>query len=193
MLQINLLPEEARETSLSSLEQLHRIPLIWIVVGLLIGFGLVLLIPVHFNQRRLNVLTKQIEQLKPKEFEVHKLQQTLNQLKREAAAFEQIKSGNRRAWSQRLNKLSDLTPDGIWFTNLDLDPVKGLVIQGAAIGQGGSEMANVGKLVQDIKGDTEFTSAFKDVQIESLKRVYEKEIEVVRFTLICQLSTTPET
>ena len=60
----------------------------------------------------------------------------------------------------------------------------------SAIGQGGSEMVNVGRLREDLKKDPDFAAAVKDIQIESVKRVQEKEIEIVQFTLSCTLAET---
>lgn len=191
MLKINLIPEYARKTTLSSIEQFHRIPLLWVVVVFLVGFVLLLFIPVYSSQQHLQVLNKKIQALQPKQTEVQRLQQALQELRVQAAAFEGLQ-GKRHVWSKRLNILSDVTPEGVWFTNLNLDPLKGLVIQGSAIGRGGGEMVSVGRLVQDLKADTEFAATFKDIQIESLKRVYDKEIEIVRFTLICTLGSIPE-
>ena len=95
----------------------------------------------------------------------------------------------RQLWSKRLNTLSNLTPDGVWFTELNFDQAKGLVVQGAAIGQGGDEMVTVGRLVQDLKADPDLASAIQDIQIESIKRAQEKEIEMVQFTLTCALAS----
>jgi hypothetical protein len=61
----------------------------------------------------------------------------------------------------------------------------------SAIAQGGTEMVTVGRLVQDLKADQYFALAVKDIQIESIKRVQEKEVEVVQFTLTCALVPSP--
>ena len=94
-------------------------------------------------------------------------------------------------WAKRLNTLSDVTPEGVWFTELSLDEDKGLVIQGSAIGQGGAEMVSVGRIVSDLKANADFSSVIKDIQIESIKRVQEKEVELVQFTLTCFLAKKP--
>ena len=186
LLKVNLLPESARKTTLSPIEQFHRTPLMWMVVGLMVGLAILLLIPLGALQGQLRQLNIKIELLEPKKMEVERIQRTLQTLHSQEAAFRNLKQGH-SLWSKRLNLLSDVTPDGVWFMELTLDPAKGLIIEGSAIGQGGSEMVNVGRLREDLKKDPEFAAAVKDIQIESVKRVQEKEIEVVQFTLSCPL------
>jgi len=66
------------------------------------------------------------------------------------------------------------------------------VIQGSAIGQAaGSEMVSIGRLVQDLKADADFSAVVKDIQIESIKRSQDKEVEIVQFTLTCTLAQPP--
>ena len=189
LLKVNLLPESARKLSLSPLEQFHRTPLMWIAVASMIGVALLLLIPLGILQGQLRQLNIEVELLEPKKMEVDRIQHTLQTLHAQEAVFRNLKQG-RSLWSKRLNLLSNVTPDGVWFTELTLDPVKGLTIEGSAIGQGGSEMVNVGRLREDLKKDPDFAAAVKDIQIESVKRVQEKEIEIVQFTLSCTLAET---
>ncbi len=192
LLKVNLLPESARKLSLSSIEQFHRTPLMWIAVASMIGFAALLLIPLGILQSQLRQLHVTIELLEPKKADVDRIQRTLQTLRAQEGAFRNMRQGG-NLWSKRLNLLSNVTPDGIWFTELRLDPAKGLVIEGSAIGQGGSEMVNVGRLREDLKADTDFAAAIKDIQIESIKRIQDKDIEVVQFTLSCMLAEPPAT
>ncbi len=187
MLTINLLPEGQRKASLSGVEQLHRTPIMWIVGGLLVALPLLLYIPVHLRRGQVNRLSAKAADLRPKKAEVDRLQRTLHELRAQAAAFDSLNKGEER-WSRRLNILSDVTPEGVWFTDLTLDQAKGLVIQGSAIGQADPEMVNVSRLVQALKAERAFTAAVKDIQIESIKRVQDGEVEVVQFTLSCSLA-----
>ena len=186
MLKVNLLPENERKATLSPIEQFHRTTLMWLLIASMIGFAGLLLAPIALRRRQLTQLNAKIQTLEPKKVEVERLQRYLQQLRTQEAAFKGLGKGQSR-WAKRLNTLSDVTPEGVWFTDLSLDQVQGLVIQGAAIGQGGSEMVNVGRLVQDLKADATFAAAVKDIQIESIKRVQEKEVEIVQFTLTCAL------
>lgn len=190
MLKINLLPESARKVGPSSLEQFHRAPILWIAGAGMALFVLSLVVPIHLRRRQLQELNGKIQLLQPKKAEMDHLQRLLQQLQAQESAFKSVGAGG-SLWSKRLNTLSDVTPDGVWFTELSLDEDKGLVIQGSAIGLGGAEMVSVGRIVSDLKADADFSSVIKDIQIESIKRVQEKEIELVQFTLTCFLAKKP--
>ena len=190
MLRINLLPQDARQATLSSIEQFHRTPLMWLVVSAMLVFGFSQWLRLEFNRSRLEGLMAQVERLEPKRQEVERVQRLVRKLRAEDEAFRGLKQGG-GLWSKRLNVLSDITPDGVWFTDLELDQETGLVIQGSVISHGGSEMVAVGQLRADLKADPEFAAAIEDVQIESIKRVQDKEIELVQFTLTCALRKAP--
>jgi Tfp pilus assembly protein PilN len=193
MLQINLLPESERKATLSTVEQFHRTPLMAIVVIGMAAMVVLLVIPMSLRRRQLQRLRAEIDTLTPKKAELDQLQEVIRRLHAQETAFQGLEQGQRR-WSKRLNTLSTLTPDGVWFTDLVLDPARGLVIQGSAIGQGGTEMVHIGRLVQELKSDANFAAAVKDIQIESIKRTQDREIEIVQFTLTCSLAAgTPPT
>ncbi len=187
MLTINLLPESARKHVLTSVEQFHRAPIAWLAVVILLGGLLCFWVPITVRQHQLQQLNEHIQTLEPKKAEVDHLQQSLQQLRAQETAFRGLKKGE-GLWARRLNTLATVTPVGVWFTELNLNLSKGLIIQGAAIGQGGPEMVAVGRLVQDLKADAYFASLVKDIQIESIKRIQDGEIEVVQFTLACTLN-----
>ena len=187
MLKINLLPETARKNALSPIEQFHRTPLMWIAVSLLLLAACSFLVPIMLNRQHLAQVTHRIEVLEPKKVEVDQLQQMLQQLRAQQAAFQGL---DRRAggWAKRLNTLSNATPDGVWYTELTLSADAGLLIHGSAIGQAGNETVNIGRLVQELKADPDFAAVVKDIQIESIKRFQLEEVEVVQFTLACALT-----
>jgi Tfp pilus assembly protein PilN len=190
MLQINLLPASERKAVLSPVEQFHRTPLMAIVVMGMVVLALLFVVPIGLRRQRLAKLSKDIQALAPKKAELDQLQQLTQRLRSQEAAFRGLEHGQRR-WSKRLNTLSTLTPDGVWFTDLVLDPSRGLIIQGSAIGQGGTEMVHIGQLVQELKSDADFAAAVKDIQIESIKRSQDRDIEIVQFTLTCSLVGGP--
>jgi hypothetical protein len=186
MLKVNLLPEGSRKASLSPIEQFHRTPLVKILAGLMTVFALLVCLPIGLRKAQLKQLEARIQELHPRKVEVERIQEILKELRTQETAFQTLKQEG-GSWAKRFNVLSDLTPDGIWYTELVLDEVSGLVIQGSAIGQGGSEMVKVGRLVQDLKLSPDFAAVVNDIQIESITRVQEKDVELVQFTLTCAL------
>ncbi len=186
MLRINLLPPSARKSAPSLIEQLHRTPIMWIAGVILAVIPIGLWFPVHLRRQQLHQLTTAIEMLQPKKIQMDKLQHSLQELRAEEGAFRSL-GKVQSFWSKRLNTLSDATPEGVWFTDLSLDPTKGLVIQGSAVGQADPDMVNITRLVQGLKADPDFASAVKDIQIESIKRIQDGEVEIVQFSLSCAL------
>ena len=190
MLKINLLPASIRKAGGSSIEQIHRTPLVWITGGVLVAIPLLLLVPIGVRRQQLGQLNTKIEKLEPKKAEMDQLQRRLQQLHAQQIAFQGLGKGQ-NLWSKRLNALSDATPEGVWFTELSLDQTKGLVLQGSAIGQVGPELVSVTRLVQGLKSNPDFASGFKEIQIESIKRVPQGEVDIVQFTLTCSPAETP--
>ena len=191
MLKINLLPESVRKYSISPIEQFHRTPLMWVVVGLMIGIVVLLLLPIAVHGQQLHALNAKVAALQPKKHEVDELQQSLQQLRAEQEAFQGLGKGQGH-WAKRLNSLSTLTPEGVWFTDLTLELSTGLVLRGSAIGQGDTEMVGIGRFVQDLKSNAEFSSVFKNIQIESIKRTQDRTIEVIQFTITASLEKAPK-
>ncbi len=186
MLTINLLPESARKSGPSSIEQLHRTPLVLIAAAIMVAIPILVFIPLSLRRQQLQQLNAKIEALKPKKAEVDEIQNFLRRLHEQEDAFRGL-GQEQQLWAKKLNILSNLVPDGVWFTELNLDLGKTLVLHGSAVGEGGAETGSVGHLVQSLKENVEFSSGVKDIQIESIKRSQEKEVELVQFTITCAL------
>lgn len=184
MFEINLLPSKHRQMMQGSVSQSYRIPALWAAGAVVVGLVLVPLLLVVARSRTLDALNGKIHTLQPKREAVDQLQQRVQRLKSQELAFAAL-SKEANVWSKRLNVLSDLTPEGVWFNELVLVPGKDLVIRGSALVEGGVEMVRVGRLVQDLKADAEFSAIVKEIEIESIQRARDGEIEVVRFTLMC--------
>ena len=186
MLKVNLLPEEFRKPVLSPIEQFHRTPLMWIIIGILVVIPLLLLLPIGLQLNHLRQLDAKIQVLEPKKLAVDQLQRSLETLRAQEAVFQRVTKGE-DLWAKRLNTLSDVAQDGLWFSELVMDPGKGLVIRGSAL-----EEANPTQLVQDLEADKAFMAGIQEIKIESLKRVQDGEIEVTNFTLNCALTEAPK-
>lgn len=187
LLRINLLPDTARKNVFSPIEQFHRTPLMWLGVALLVGVALSVLVPLTIRRQQVAQLNAKIQELQPKKQAVDQLQQFVQQLRAQEAAFRRLGRAS-GAWARRLNVLSNVIPDGVWYTELVFSKDKGLMLYGSAVGEGGNETVNIGRLVQDLKADEHFSSTIKDIQIESIKRFQQEEVEVVQFTLACALA-----
>lgn len=187
MITINLLPETRRKSAANPLDQFRRSPLVlWGVIGVLAITGCLVLLNA-FRQQQLTRLTGRLQQLEAKKKDVNNLKTVLQQFREQQAIYQGLAEGRSR-WARRLNVLSDVMPDGVWLTDLALDPANGLVIQGAAVEQGDEVMAQIGRLVQALKDDPDFSQTVRDVQIESIKSTKEGELDVTQFSLICEMA-----
>lgn len=188
ILRINLLPEAYREPPTTSWQQVTRVPLAWLVAGLLVG-GLVLLLLVQGLQKtRLARLSSRIQELQSKKRIADGLRETVETLRDQQAVYRYL-DGTRSRWAQHLNFFSNVMPEGVWFTELSVDQVtRDFTLQGRAIAQGGEEMVRIGQFVQDLKADAAFSSAVQDLQIEAIRRSQDGEIELIDFTILGKLT-----
>lgn len=189
MITVNLLPEGYRKPTTTSIRQFHRSPLAIGIAGLLIGVGVLLAALGALDQLRLRGLQARVYTLDPKRRVIDEVKIAIARLQEQERVFEQL-DRRRSQWAQRLNVLSDMTPDGIWFSDLALDAQGTLTLQGAAISQGREEMASVNQLVQSLRADPQFSPVVRDIQIASIQNVQEGEIELMEFTLVCDLRTS---
>ncbi|MBI2885281.1 MAG: PilN domain-containing protein [Candidatus Omnitrophica bacterium] len=184
---VNLLPEGQRKPVTSSLEQFHRSPLAWLIGGGLVGVALVLFVMLRVYQAQTAQVAAQLQTLDQQKLVVFQLKDSLQALRAQQQAYQQVQQ-DRSDWAHHLNTISDQVPDGVWFSDLTLDPVRGLVIEGSAISEGGEEMVRIGRFVQELKADPRFAQSIQDIQIEAIKRGQEGDIELVFFTITCTLA-----
>ncbi len=182
MLTINLLSGTPEGAAGSPLEQWYRLPLVWAIVGGLAGLLVLLWIPVSLQTGQLRRMQTKIAQLAPRKAAVDALRQYTQQLRDQEDSFRQLTAGGRR-WSRRLNTLSNLLPESVWFTELSLEAGQGFMLQGAALAMGGAETGSIPRLVQELHADADFAAAVPELKIESMKSTLDGPIELVQFTL----------
>lgn len=193
MLEINLIPSSLRKKRKGRLWlQGFNIPL-EVIIGL--GGGLViLLILVHigllFVNMRQIALHKKLQQegqsLAPGRANVERAVNELRSLQGKQKAAENVVSGEKISWSQKLNILSDNLPRGVWLKRIRLE-AEGLSIEGSAISEGGEEMINVHRFTAGLKGQKEFLEHFTDLELGSIQRRKIKHIEVADFVITARL------
>ena len=189
MLTINLLPESYRQPVTSPMQQFHRSPLALALAGVMVGCAALLFAGMQMRQTTLAGLDGRMQQVAAKKAAVDGLNSLLKDLREQHAVFERL-SHARSQWAHHLNVLSNVTPEGVWLTDFALDPEKGLVIQGSALAQGGQEMVRITKLVDGLKSDVRLAQALQNIQIESIKRMKQDQLDVVEFTLTSKLASS---
>ena len=190
MITINLLPEAYRAPQTTSVQQLYRSPLLIGASVLLIGGLVALQGMVQVRQVELKRVRVRLEALQAQKRDVDGVKATVQKLRDQQGAFAGL-SAQRSQWAKRLGLLPEVTPEGVWFTELSFDYQKGLTLQGAAISQGGDEMLQIGRMAQELKANPVFSTLVRDIQIESMKREQDGEIEVIHFTLSGSIVSLP--
>ncbi|HEX9780593.1 MAG TPA: PilN domain-containing protein [bacterium] len=190
MLNINLLPANMQKAGPSSIEQFYRAPLLWVVLAGMIVWAVGLLGLVGYRHRELAVLEGKVQELAPQRAVVDQLRQFVEQLKRLQTAYAKLGSSGFE-WSRRVDAMVELTPDGMWFTDFTFDDKKGFSLEGLAMERSGTEMGAIGRLVQDFQQHPSFSAKFKDIQIDSIKRVQDQDVELVRFLITGSLVEAP--
>ena len=179
---VNLLPTAYRKPEVGSVQQFVRSPLALIAAAALAGLAGLLLMLAQVRQAALAQVEVQLREVQPKRQAIEELAKTVQMYTDQRGVLERVVQSHSQ-WARRLNQLSNVTPEGVWFTDLLIDLDKGLVLQGSAIGQGGAEMVQIGRLAQDLKADAVFSAVVRDIQIQSIESVQDQETEVVKFTL----------
>jgi len=188
LITINLLPEGSRKPRPSSLQQFPRSPLALLVAGVLVGLWVLLGGTRLVLQTRVKTFTAHLERQQLQKSAADALQSSVQDLRQQYALYERL-NRDRSDWAKRLEALAEVTPEGVWLTHLAFDPSKALDVEGAAVGRGGEEMARIRRFVEGLKAHPAFASLIREVQIESIKSVFDGDIEVVKFDVVCQLAT----
>src|SRR3989304_9400049 len=119
MFEINLLPPELRQKK----ERIDNLSLLVAIGGgillLMVITGIILGWSIHRNHRMVIDLSKKWDALQPTSMEVAKLKIARETLQKKVNAMESLMA-NRLYWSQKLNQLSDIVPEGIWLTHLSI-------------------------------------------------------------------------
>ena len=183
MLEINLLPQEGQRSQVTSLQNIYRMPIIWVIGGLVLLHILFSFSVTQFRSFRLSKLNQKLEQLRPQQQERQALQERVNLLRAEESAFQGLGAGTTYL-SQRLFALAEAAPKAIWYSELVLDSREGMILRGYAIAQKGIEMSQIGQLVQSLSQSGGFVEDFGAVKIDSIKRTDDEGVEVVEFMLV---------
>ncbi len=190
MIEINLLPPERRKKTL----ELPKFPLLPVgmgILGILVTVNFTLGLIVGRRNAQIKRLTEEWELNLPSKQQADAISSTINELRTKKEVMDSL-IGRRFLWSKKLNLLSDLIPRGIWLTRLSLDEkgdLRFLTLEGVAMPLKGREMVTlVTKFMDALKEDKEFFEGFEAIELGPIKRKKVEKIEVMKFTLVCQLA-----
>lgn len=183
MIKINLLPEDLKKQRVI----VPKMPLA------ATGIVMALLLFIWFTHVSNNLFDKeaQLKNLESKWSEILELKEEYGNYKdrleslQERSKIVNYLMADRIIYSQKLNELSELVGQGIWFTGLKLEDDK-LEIAGSAYSAGKNEEAIVGNFMNRIKNHTGFFEDFDDIELKIIRRK-EEEVEHIDFVLYCWL------
>ena len=195
---INLLPSAVQDKRATARLPFHLprgAPMLiggFVFGALLIGGAIVLLVG-RSQQQMLAHLHAQIDALNPKRQSFTALQAEVGKLDTRIAALKTLVE-NHPAWAERLNRLSDLVGESIWFSKLTLQPPSQLVLEGSAVERSGDGMQAVSQFLTKLQSDQTFTSVFDKITLQSFTTRTLGSTEVLDFTIVCSQSVlTPPT
>lgn len=189
MIEINLLPEELKvktkrvgKVSIESKYFLYLIPLVFAVLILahicLAAVGIVK----SFQFSQLNSKWKKLE---PQRELLNNLKKGYDVLASDAKLIQELNS-RRLNWSEKLNRLSQDLPSGIWFNEI-LVSRKDFVLKASVVSLQREEMSLINKFIDSLKNDTRFLRDFNNLELGSIQKKSVGGYDVVDFILTAKL------
>lgn len=189
MIEINLLSEELRIKTKGvgkiSIESKYFLYLILLVFAVLILLHICLAAAGIVKSCQFCQLNSKWNKLKPQ-------RELLNNLKKEydvlASDVKLIQELNRRRtnWSEKLNRLSQDLPSGIWFNEI-LASQKDFVLKASVVSLQREEMTLINKFINSLKNDTRFLRDFNKLELGSIQKKSVGGYDVVDFILTAEL------
>lgn len=176
MIEINLLPETLRQETKAKksglgidLNKLFYI--LPAISAMAICIHLYLAILTTVKNSRLKALNNQWQKLAPERKSLEDFNKEYAIISEDASTIQKL-SRERISWSEKLNRLSLLLPNGIWFRELSVSRDT-FLLQGSALSLREEGMNLIQRLIDNIKNDNIF---FKDVRSLELNSVQKRII-----------------
>ncbi len=177
MLEINLLPEELqKKNKATGIETEYFLFIgkwliaIFVVIHIILG-GVWL-----FKTMQLKILNYNWLKLEPE-------RKKLAELKGSAGSSAQARLASQRiSWSEKLNKLSEHLPSGIWFNSFSLS-AKELSLMCSVISLSKEEMLLINQFLSNLKKDALFSDDFTNVELGKMTRKMYGSYEILDFVL----------
>lgn len=190
MIEINLSPEKLKvkakrfaKVSIESKYFLYLIPLLFTV-----------LILAHICLAAVGIAKNlQFSQLNSKWRLLQPQRGLLNDVKKEydllasGAKVTRELNSRRINWSEKLNRLSQDLPSGIWFNEI-LISRKDFILKASVVSLQKEEMRAINKFIDSLKNDKRFLSDFNNLELGSVQKKSVGGYDVVDFILTAKLN-----
>ena len=189
MIEINLLSEESKvktkrigKVSIESKYFLYLIPLVFAVLI----FAHICLAAVGIAKNlQFGQLNSKWKKLQPQREQLNNLNKEYDVVTSGAKVIQEMNS-RRLNWSEKLNRLSQDLPSGIWFNEI-LVSRKDFVLKASVVSLQKEEMSLINKFIDSLKNDTRFLRDFDKLELGSVQKKSLGGYDVVDFILTAQL------
>lgn len=194
MIKINLVPEDSqRKQKGQAFQQILKGVSLEKVVGISVGV-ILLLVAIHVILESLifvNLMRHQKQKsewsaMAPERGRVGKVLENLDILRKKISAVEKITVEQRVSWSEKLNIISNVLPQGVWLEKISLsDDV--FLIKGSAVSKKNDEMSIVGNFSSNLKKKKQFMSGLQDIEVGSIQRRNIQSTQIADFVISLKL------
>ncbi|MEW6170407.1 MAG: PilN domain-containing protein [Candidatus Omnitrophota bacterium] len=186
MITINLLPEELRPKEKTK-ETPEGIGKKAVLGGIVVLISLhIFLVAFYFLQNyRLNNLNNVWPKIEVGKNKADDLKKETSFLEENVKTIENL-TNKTISWSWKLYKISQVLPRGVWLRQLSLTS-SSFSLQGSVVSLKQEEMSLIGKFLDNLKTDPEFSKDFKDLELGSVNRREIKGFEVSDFNISANL------
>ncbi|MBL7069102.1 MAG: hypothetical protein ISS34_04520 [Candidatus Omnitrophica bacterium] len=221
MIEINLLPENLRKKK--PIFQMPEIKItsapiiIGIAVLLVLIHGLTML-TINLQRRAIDKMSVEWQREKIEKESIELTRRENIKMRRKIDAIEDLMS-RKILWAKKLNQLSDLVIDGIWYTSLSIDrktvivePKEGasgksmamrrfatervqipyLSIEGEVSSSYGDELAIISRFIDGLKSEKDFFKDFSNIELDSTTLHEIENVEVMKFNINCYIKEFDE-
>ena len=189
MIEINLLSEESKvktkrigKVSIESKYFLYLIPLVFAV---LIFVHICLAAVGIAKSLQFSQLNSKWKKLKPQREQLNNLNKEYDVVTSGAKVIQEMNS-RRLNWSEKLNRLSQDLPSGIWFNEI-LASRKDFALKASVVSLQKEEMSLINKFIDSLKNDARFLRYFDKLELGSVQKKSIGGYDVVDFILTAKL------
>ena len=189
MIEINLLSEEPKvktkrigKVSIESKYFLYLIPLVFAV---LIFVHICLAAVGIAKSLQFSQLNSKWKKLKPQREQLNNLNKEYDVVTSGAKVIQEMNS-RRLNWSEKLNRLSQDLPSGIWFNEI-LASRKDFALKASVVSLQKEEMSLINTFINSLKNDARFLRYFDKLELGSVQKKSIGGYDVVDFILTAKL------
>jgi hypothetical protein len=205
MIELNLLPKELRKkkkkTATTAIPEIPVLPVVIGVVVVLIIVHLLLLFRIGSNRKLSVKLKDKWEQMAPQKESADAFFYEFNNLQKRVEAVRKIAKPD-LSWTRLLNGLNQAMIPNVWLSEFKLtfgekggklkgskDQPASLNLTGYAVGKSEVAMPTVGKFMESLKRNKDFSDYFEEIELEDIRNFVISGEEVMMFRLDCHFKT----